>query len=390
MKRGFTGRYKTISTEGGEICRAFIPHPLPPNPPIKFDSNLQELYERALLAIGGLGSLSTILPDTEIFIYNYVRKEALLSSQIEGTQSTLDELLLYESSDIPGIPLDDVQEVLNYMRAIIYGMKRLRDDQFPLSLRLICEIHKELLSKGRGSEKQPGEFKKYQNWFGGSRPGNAIFVPSPPEYVIEHMGDLENFLHNKPKKTPPLIKAALAHVQFETIHPFSDGNGRLGRLLIALILFVEGVLSEPMLYLSLYFKTHKQEYYDRLQAVRVEGDWEGWLFFFLEGVKETSEQAVKTARRLTIMFDQDREKIKQLGRGSFSALMVHHELQKSPVLSIPKAVEKTGLSTPTASSVMKKLVDLEIVREVKLRGGKRIFSYIQYIQILSEGTEPIR
>jgi len=391
MKRGLTGRYITTSTVGGETCRAFIPNPLPLDPPIKFDSDLQELYEKALLAVGRLSGLDTLLPDIAVFLYVYVRKEAVLSSQIEGTQSSLDELLLYESADIPGVPLDDVQEVINYVRAMDYGIERLVKDQFPLSLRLIREIHAELLSKGRGSEREPGEFRKSQNWIGGDRPGNAVFVPPPHENVTGLMGHLEDFLHNKPTKTPTLIKAALAHVQFETIHPFLDGNGRLGRFLIALILFVEGALPAPLLYLSLYFKTHRQEYYELLQSVRMEGDWEKWLRFFLTGVKETSEQVVSTARMLADMFKQDRQKIKtKLGRATQSALMVHHELQRQPVISILKTVEKTGLSKPTVSSMMKRLVDLGIVREVKLGGRKRSFSYDRYIKILSEGTEPIR
>lgn len=391
MKRGLTGSYQTISLVGGEECKAFLPQPLPPEPPVDFDSDLQELYERALLAVGGLCNLSTILPDTLLFIYNYVRKEALLSSQIEGTQSSLDELLLYESTDSPGVPIDDLQEVINYIRAMEHGMKRMTEDQFPLSLRLIREIHGELLSKGRGAEKDPGEFRRSQNWIGGDRPGNAIFVPPPHENVTELMGSLEKFIHNDPIKTPALIKAALTHVQFETIHPFLDGNGRMGRLLIALILFHEGVMPSPILYLSLYFKAHRREYYQHLQAVRMDGDWEGWISFFLRGVKETSEQAINTARRLTTMFSRDREEIKKnLGRAAQSALNVHFELQKKPMLSITKAVNNTGLSKPTVASVMKKLIDLGIVREIKIGPRKRSFSYSEYIQILREGTEPIR
>ena len=284
MKRGLTGRYQTMSTVGGEKCKAFIPNPLPPGPPLKFDPDLNELYEKTLLAIGGLSGMSAMLPDTTLLIYNYVRKEAILSSQIEGTQSSFDELLLYESSYAPGAPVDDVREVINYIRAMEHGIKRLRDDRFPLSLRLIREIHSELLSKGRGADKAPGEFRKSQNWIGGDIPGNAIYVPPPHENITDLMGDLEKFLHNQPQKTPALIKAALAHVQFETIHPFLDGNGRLGRLLIALILFNEGVLPAPLLYLSLYFKTHRQRYYELLQKVRLDGDWEEWLkFFYVRG-----------------------------------------------------------------------------------------------------------
>ena len=390
MKRGLTGTYETICTLGGETCRAFIPNPLPPTPPLDMGSAIRDIYERALLAIGGLVNLNIILPDTNSFIYNYVRKEAVLSSQIEGTQSSLDELLLYESSEAPGVPTDDVQEFINYIRAFSHGIKRLREDNFPLSLRLIREIHHELCARGRGSEKDPGEFRRSQNWIGGARPGNAVFVPPPPGKVTSLMGDLESFLHNRPAPTSALIKAALAHVQFETIHPFLDGNGRLGRLLITLILVHEKILAEPVLYLSLYFKAHRSDYYDLLQAVRKEGNWEEWVEFFLKGVRETSEQAVYTARRLVDLFERDREKIRrEIGRSSLSALAVHYELQKEPIVSIHTVMERAGLSKPTVYSALKKLSDIGMVTEVRTR-GKRAFGYDEYRRILSEGTEPIK
>ena len=258
MKRDLQGRLITISTVG-EKAEAFLPAPLPPVPPIEWTPALREKFDLALLALGRLDSVSILLPETALFIYIYVRKEAVLSSQIEGTQSSLSDLLLFELEQQPGGPLDDVQEVSNYVAALDHGLARL-ESGFPLSLRLIKEMHDKLLSKGRGSDKQPGEFRRSQNWIGGTRPGNAFFVPPPPENVPECMGELELFLHDQPEHTPVLLKAALTHVQFETIHPFLDGNGRLGRLLITLLLCAEKVLKAPMLYLSQYFKTNRQRY----------------------------------------------------------------------------------------------------------------------------------
>jgi Fic family protein len=294
MKRGLTGHYAPLPSAAGENARAFVPHPLPPVPALELDAEIQELVAKAMLAVGRLDGLTTVLPDPAIFLYSYIRKEAVLSSQIEGTQSSLSDLMLYEMEGVAGVPLDDVQEVSNYVAAMNYGLKRL--ETLPISLRLLKEIHGVLLSKGRGSRKEPGEFRTSQNWIGGSRPGNALFVPPPPEQVLECLGALEKFLHDDPDKTPLLIKAALAHVQFETIHPFLDGNGRLGRLLITFLFCAEGVLREPLLYLSLYFKRHRSQYYELLQAVRLTGDWEAWLRFFLTGVEETANQAAQTAR----------------------------------------------------------------------------------------------
>jgi Fic family protein len=297
-------------------------------------------------------------------------------------------LLLFESEFSPGVPLDDVQEVSNYVAAITHGMSRLRDG-FPMSLRLIKEIHGVLLSKGRGSEKDTGEFRRSQNWIGGSRPGNARFVPPPPDRINDCMGALEKFLHNDPAKTPVLLKAALSHVQFETIHPFLDGNGRLGRLLITLLLCAEGALSEPLLYLSLYFKTHRDDYYNHLQNVRDNGDWENWLRFFLSGVRETAEQAVQTARMLVRQFEEDRKKIQPLGKATGSALRVHHVLQQSPIISITNVARKTGLSFPTAKTSLTKLEELGIVSVLPKKGRSQLYGYTQYISLLSQGTEPL-
>ena len=387
MKRGRTGQYITM-TVGGEQFQAFVPDPLPPDPPPDIDDELRELVDQALLALGRLDSVSTLLPDTSLFLYMYVRKEAVLSSQIEGTQSSLSDLLLFESEAAPGVPLDDVQEVSNYVAAMYHGLTRLRDG-FPLSLRLIREIHGVLLSKGRGSEKEPGEFRRTQNWIGGTRPGNAVFVPPPPDRLMEGMGALEKFLHNDPVKTPLLIKAALAHVQFETLHPFLDGNGRLGRLLVTFILCAEGALAEPMLYLSLYFKNRRQEYYELLQKVRADGDWESWMRFFMTGVKETADLAVQTANDLVKLFDADRQRIQTIGRAAGSALQVHHALQQYPVISINRASEQTGLSIPTTTAALKALEKVGIAREQTGRQRGRLFSYGQYIDILNQGTEPL-
>ena len=303
MDRQQQGTYH-ISVAGGESVRAFLPHSLPPVPPLDLSGTHQRLLERATHALGRLDSVSALLPDPQLFLYAYVRREAVLSSQIEGTQSSLSDLLLFELEEVPGVPFDDVMEVSNYVAALEYGMSRLREG-FPLCNRLLREMHSKLMSRGRGSEKNPGEFRRTQNWIGGTRPGNAHFVPPPPQEVESCMAALEAFLHEDTTGTPLLVKAALAHVQFETIHPFLDGNGRLGRLLIALLLHNGGLLEEPLLYLSLYLKTHRSTYYELLDRVRTKGDWEAWVDFFLEGVEETALGAVHTARRLVSLFESD-------------------------------------------------------------------------------------
>jgi len=380
------GNY-TLSSVGGEESRAFLPKPLPPYPPLDLDAEHYELMEKSTLALGRLDGLSTLLPDTSLFLYFYVRKEALLSSQIEGTQSSFSDLLLFESEEAPGVPVSDVTEVSNYVAAMDHGLKRLRGG-FPLSLRLIKEIHEILLSKGRGSDKSPGEFRRAQNWVGGTHPGDALFVPPPPERVMESMGNLEKFLHEE--RIPVLTKAALAHVQFETIHPFLDGNGRLGRLLITFLLCAEEALREPLLYLSLYFKTHRDGYYNLLQRVRTDGDLEGWLKFFLTGVRDTAEQAVNTARSILDCFDEDRKRIETLGRTASSALRIQQLMQRSPIVSIPKAAESTHMTYPTAARALTKLVQLGLVRELTGRERNRLFVYDGYVKILGEGTEPIK
>ncbi|HOX59372.1 MAG TPA: Fic family protein [Candidatus Paceibacterota bacterium] len=381
MLRGLTGHYVPLPSAAGEKARAFVPNPLPPHPPLDLQPELQELVSQAMLSLGRLDGLAAVLPDPELFIYSYVRKEAVLSSQIEGTQSSLDDLLLFENDATPGVPLDDVQGVSNYVAAMNHGLHRLKT--LPLSLRLIKEIHGVLLSKGRGSKKEPGEFRRSQNWVGGSRPGNAIFVPPPPDQILECIGALEKFLHNDPVKTPVLIKAALAHVQFETIHPFLDGNGRLGRLLITFLLCAEGALREPLLYLSLYFKQNRQRYYELLQSVRMTGDWETWLRFFLTGVAETAAQAAGTARALMELAAADEKRIQAIGKASGSALRVHRVLQAQPLISIAAASKRLNLSFPTVTTSLQHLEKLGVVRETT--GGKygRLYAYDRYLKILN-------
>jgi Fic family protein len=396
MKRKLQGHYVTTTTTG-EKARAFVPAPLPPKPPIEWTPELHSKFDQALLALGRLDSISTFLPDISPFLYMYIRKEAVLSSMIEGTQSSISDLLLFEldmdpasfgsSATIkPGVPLDDVREVSNYVAALDHGLKRLAEG-FPLSLRLIKEVHAILLVRGRGSNQTPGEFRRTQNWIGGTRPGNAAFVPPPADRVLECMGELELFLHNQPEPTPALLKAALAHVQFESIHPFLDGNGRLGRLLITLLLCEQKVLQEPMLYLSLYFKTHRQYYYELLNNVRLTGDWEAWLDFFAEAVIVTATQAVETAQQLVDLANKDREKISGLGRAAPSALQIHQSLMEHPITTSGWLVEKTCMTPATVNKALAHLEHLGIVRELTSRKRNRLFSYTGYMDIMIQGTD---
>lgn len=386
MHRGTIGTYETTSVSGEQV-RAFVPRPLPPDPPIMLDGPLQQALEAATLALGRLDAISTLLPDSALFLYTYVRKEAALSSQIEGTQSSFSNLLMFEMEEAPGVPVDDVTEVSNYVSALNHGLRRIAGG-FPMSNRLIREMHSLLLSTGRGSSMSPGEFRRSQNWIGGTRPGNAAFVPPPAHAVPDCMGALERFLHAEDDGLPTLVRAALAHLQFETIHPFLDGNGRIGRQLIPLLLAVRGVLRQPLLYLSLYLKEHRAEYYDLLQRVRADGDWEGWLDFFLEGVRSTAEAAIQTSRRLAEMFAADRAAIEQTGGGRAGSLLrVYEAMKERPVLRISTVCDRTGLTFPTASAAMKRLVEQGIAREVTGRRRGQVFQYEGYVSILNEGTE---
>jgi Fic family protein len=386
VKRGLTGEYRPVSSVGGEVVRAFVPAALPPNPALALDPAVRETIDQALLALGRLDSVSSLLPDTDLFLYSYVRKEAVLSSQIEGTQSSLSDLLLFELEEAPGVPMDDVAEVSNYVAALDHGLRRVREG-FPISGRLLREVHEKLLSGGRGADRQAGAFRRSQNWIGGTRPGNAAFVPPPPDAVPDCLAALEKFLHDEPEPTSTLVKAALAHVQFETIHPFLDGNGRVGRLLITLLLCAEHVLREPLLYLSLHFKQHRQRYYDLLAEVRTSGDWEAWLDFFGRAVVETAGPAVATARSIVDLFSGDRERLRGLGRAGGSALRVHQELQQRPLATVGWLVPRTGLSTPTVGKALDTLVGEGIAREITGRRRRRVFAYDRYLALLNEGTE---
>src|SRR5580658_2244820 len=342
------------TTTAGETVRAFVPAPLPPNPPVDLSGLYQQL-DRANQALGRLDGLTTLLPDTRLFLYLYVRKEALLSSQIEGTKSSFSDLLLFENEAVPGVPIDDVEEVSNYVAAIQHGLRRIKGG-FPLSLRLIREIHGVLLRGGRGANKTPGEFRRSQNWIGGSRPGNAAFVPPPPERLMECLDTFERFLHDDKHKLPVLVEAGLVHVQFESIHPFLGGNGRLGRLLITLLLCAKGALTEPLLYPSLYLQSNRNQYYDLLQRVRTEGAWEDWLAFFIEGVAVAAQEAADTAERTLQLLVKDKDKIQRLGRAAPSALRLHEFMQTNPFVRIRTAAKALDFTVPTVTSSLNRLV----------------------------------
>lgn len=380
------GRYvSTVAFD--ETVNAYVPPPLPPDPPLALSPLLLQRLSEADRAVGRLDGVAMLLPDKALFLYMYVRKEAVLSSQIEGTQSTLDDLLLYENAALTGKPLDDVTEVSNYVDAMMYGLGVIRDPKgLPLCLRLLRDMHARLLQRGRGEAKNPGEFRRSQNWIGGTRPGNAHYVPPPVNEMDACLSDLERFLHDDSATIPPLIKAGYLHVQFESIHPFLDGNGRLGRLLIALFLVEKKVLHEPLLYLSLYLKTHREDYYRLLQDVRLRGDWETWTEFFLTGVAETANNAYESAMRIVALFRADRERIAACGEQTNSMLRIHELLQTHPFLNAAQAQEKTGLSAPTVNKAFDALETLGIVGEITGKQRGRVFAYAEFLKILESGT----
>ena len=376
---------------GAEGYAAFIPAPLPPDPPLAFTPELQRLSEAAGRALGRLEGVSALL-EPDRLLYMYVRKEAVLSSAIEGTQSTLSDLLRFEAAGAPGAPgaagtpVDEVREVSRYVAALQHGVGRISSGKLPLSLRLLREIHKVLMKGGRGGVQAPGEFRRTQNWVGGTRPGNARYVPPPPHEMLAALGHLERFLHDEAGVTPPVIKAGLAHAQFETIHPFLDGNGRVGRLLVSLLLVMDGVLSHPFLYLSLYFKEHRADYYDALQRVRTHGDWEGWLRFYLIGVEAVADQAADTVTALRALFETDRKRIQGLGRAAGSALQVYDVLRRRIVVSIPGVAVAAGVSWPTAKAALERLGALRIVAESTGRRRDRLYTYTRQLELLDRGT----
>lgn len=383
MSRGLTGTY-IPSIAGGVVCQAFVPAALPPTPALEIDSRLQKRINTAMLALGRLDAISTLLPDAHLFLYSYVRKEAVMSSQIEGTQSSLSDLMLYEMDGQPGVPLDDVQEVSCYVNALTLGVQRIREET-PIATRLVMELHKALMTSGRGISRGPGEFRKNQVWIGGHRADEAAFVPPPVTHLADCWADLERFINDIPEQTDPLIKAALVHVQFETIHPFMDGNGRLGRLLIPLILVEAQVLQQPLLYLSVFFKKHRQVYYERLQQVRTQGDWEGWLLFFVDAVAATAAQAVSTAQQLNQLREAHRAELPALGRIAGSARAVLDALFEYPVASIARLVESTGLTAATVGKVLHVMQEeLGVVKELTGQKRNRTFAYTAYIDILNQ------
>lgn len=369
---------------------AFIPAPLPPNPPIQVNSLLQRRLEAAGLALGRLDGIGRLLPGPQELLYSYVRKEAVLSSQIEGTQSSIADLLLHENQAVPGVVLEDVQEVSNYIGALSYGINRL--STLPLSLRLIRECHERLVHGTRGNQKAPIQFRRSQNWIGGSKPSDALFVPPPPQELPEILSAFEKFLHST--EYPVLLKVGLAHAQFETLHPFLDGNGRVGRMLIALMLVAEGILERPWLYVSLYFKQHQSEYYRLLQQVRTQGNWEDWLVFFLEGVTTVADQATEKIRALIALFERDRQVVEQSRKGSIyqsvavqSNLTVYDYLKKKIAIRIPETAEACGTTKPTVKRAINDLQQLGIVNEVTGKPRNKVYIYSEYLDILNQDID---
>ena len=367
--------------------RAFIPSPLPPNPPVAVDGELRALLSRADRALGRLDGSVTTLPNPDFLVLMYLRKEAVLSSQIEGTQSSLQDLLaaeaeLFDRAELPR----DVDEVINYVAAMRHGLARLRD--IPVSVRLIREIHARLLQGVRGAHLTPGELRKSQNWIGpaGCTIVDATFVPPPPDQVLHALGDLESFLHAD-DELPLLIRIGLAHAQFETIHPFLDGNGRIGRLLISFLLTERGALQQPVLYLSHWFKQHRREYYDRLQSVRDSGDWEGWLTFFVRGVEQVSREATDTARRVLALRERHRAAITdQLGRAAGNGHRVHEALFGRPIVTVNTVQEITSLSFAPANELVKRLVSIGVLLEITGYARNRRFQYNEYVRLFTDDT----
>jgi Fic family protein len=384
LQRELQGKYVVISTVG-EKAEAFIPNSLPPQPTIEWTDSLRVQFDKAHAALGKLEGVANHVP-TNMLLYSYVRKEAVLSSMIEGTQSSLSDLLIHEISPLQGAPLADVVEVSNYVAAVDHGLKRLAEG-FPISVRLIKELHKILLSDSRGSTKLPGEIRNSQNWIGGTRPGNAVFVPPPPNVLIDGLSDLEKFIHDDKQQTSTVLKAALVHLQFETLHPFLDGNGRVGRLLIILLLMSEGVLSQPLLYISLYLKTNRQRYYELLNSVRKDGDWESWLTFFAQAIEFSANSAVDTAKKLFQIADKDAELIEKQGRSRINLGKVHNQFQQRPISNSLSLIEATELAPGTVQAAIKRLCELNILVELTDKKRDRVYAYKAYIDILNQGNE---
>ena len=382
-----TGTYEVTSV-GGENVQAFSPYPLPPaRPQIILTGDLAALLQSAETGLARLEAAGRMVPSLDWFVYAFVRKEAVISSQIEGTQASLDDLLAIEAkAPFTALP-EHVEEICNFLEAVKYARAQLRSDKgLPLSVRLFNATHKRLMTGTRGQNKQPGKVRRSQNWIGGTRPGNARFVPPPPHRITDLLGNLENYL-NSEGILPPLIRAGLAHAQFETIHPYLDGNGRLGRLLIALCLEEWGLLTEPLLYLSLFFKRHRNEYYTRLGAIRTDGDWEGWLAYFLEGVAVVSEESVGLIRSLFDVLTRDRSHYLESGHVTIVGARLFENLPRNPLVTVKSVVKICQTSSPTAAKAIDSLCAAGILEETSGRSRDRVYAYREYMNLLREGTE---
>lgn len=382
-----TGRYER-SIAGSEAVSAFVPLPLPPRaPPLVLDGKINERLFAAEQALARLDLAGAMVPSLDWFLYAFVRKEAVISSQIEGTQASLIDLLVFESDDAIE-PNADVEEVCNYLDALAFARTELsKQDGLPLSMRLLNETHRRLMKGVRGANKQPGEIRRSQNWIGGSRPGNAVHVPPPPLMLPDLLSELEHYIHTDDSVHPKLVRAGLLHVQFETIHPYLDGNGRIGRLLIALLLEQWGLLSAPLLYLSLFFKRHREEYYRRLNAVRLQGDWEGWLDFFLDGVATIADEAVTSAREIFILVSQDRARVLAQETTSVSTVRLFEHLSDHPIVSVASAIKLLNTSKPTATRAVETLIATGVLVETTGKKRDRSFAYQAYLDKLRTGTE---
>ncbi|MCC7409977.1 MAG: Fic family protein [Phycisphaeraceae bacterium] len=381
-----TGTYRVTRWDGEEV-RAFVPAPLPPaDPPLRLDDQTRQALADAMAALGRLAVAAEMVPSADWFLYGFVRKEALITSQIEGTQATLEDVLTFEAGQQAQRP-EDVREVCNYLDALTYARKELaRAKGLPLSMRLLCQAHKRLMKGARGSGKQPGQVRRSQNWIGGSRPGNARFVPPPPDALAGALSALEKWIHVQ-DPLPPLVRVGLAHVQFETIHPFLDGNGRIGRLLIALLVEHWGLLRAPLLYLSVALKRHQRDYYDRLNAVRLDGDWERWTRFFLACVAEAANDAVASAQRLSVLTSADKSKLAAHPKATVPAIRLVELLPSHPIITLPRAITLLGVTKPTAAKAIALLQDADILRETTGKRRDRVYAYHRYLQVLTPDTE---
>lgn len=385
MKRQ-TGIYRP-TVAGGERVQAFVPHPLPPaEPPLVLDERLTHLLAEATASLGQLAIAGTMVPSPDWFLYGFVRKEAVVSSQIEGTQATLEDVLEFEATSRAERP-EDVEEVCNYVDALTWARGELsRPKGLPLSTRLLCMAHKRLMRGVRGANRQPGQIRRSQNWIGGTRPGNARFVPPPPDDLPAALSALEKWLHQR-DPLHPLVRSGLAHVQFETIHPFLDGNGRIGRLLITLLLEHWGVLPSPLLYLSLALKRHQQEYYDRLLAVRTDGDWEGWTAFYLQGVREAARDGVAVAQRLFKVISEDRRKVLAQHGVTIPAIRLFDQLPTHPMMTLPQAIRLLKTTKPTASKAIAALTQARVLRETTGKARDRVYAYHAYLRVLTQDAD---